>query len=119
MARTCLFIFKNAPYSSQSCKEGIDALLAASAFGIQCSVLFIDEGVWQLYGHQTPELLGLKNTQAMLNALEMYDIDTLLVHQPSLSRRGITPGNLSLKVQLVDSQALALLFAQHDLCLSF
>ena len=53
------YVFRSAPHGSSSGREGVDALLAASAYCEDISVLFIGDGVYQLIaGQQTGNILS-------------------------------------------------------------
>ncbi|MGK2913256.1 MAG: DsrE family protein, partial [Porticoccaceae bacterium] len=69
-----LFMFRHAPYGSALAREGLEAALAAGAYGQQPSVLFLDDGVWQLLAGQNGRPLNAKTHQTMLSALPLYDV---------------------------------------------
>ncbi|MDI1302119.1 MAG: sulfurtransferase complex subunit TusC [bacterium] len=111
-----LFIQHRAPYGSESPQEQLDALLVAAAFGQHVSVLFQDDGVWQLLPHQEGRALERRTLAAQLQALELYEVKALYVDAASLAERGIDSGQLALNVQVLDAAALQkLLSAQHML----
>lgn len=118
MTRT-LFIQHRAPYGSESPQEQVDAQLVAATFGIAVSVLFQDDGVWQLLSQQDGKSLGRRSLGAQLQALELYDIRDYYVDAVSLAERGLEPGQLSLPVKVLDTAALRALIAEHDLVLRF
>ena len=51
------FLFRTAPHGNTSSREGLDALLAATAFcdEEEIGVFFIDDGVLNLLDEQKPE----------------------------------------------------------------
>jgi tRNA 2-thiouridine synthesizing protein C len=117
-----LFISRHAPYGSSIAKEALDALLAASAYEQSLSVLFMDDGIFQLLQHQQAEEINQKNFSSMLNALTLYDINSIYVHTESLTKRKITINELNIdidSVQLIDGTAIGSLLAQQDQLLSF
>lgn len=67
--------------------ETIDMVLVSGVFGQPTSVVFMDDGVFQLVGNG--EKVGRKDTAKKWASLPAYDIETILVHQPSLVSRGI------------------------------
>lgn len=77
-------------------------------------MLFIDEGVWQLTEYQKPQNIARKNHSAMLGALPVYDIETVLVDRDSLSRRCIDPAHLGDLAQLIDAPQVKKVIADHD-----
>lgn len=118
MTRT-LFIQHRAPYGSESPQEQIDAQLIAATFGIAVSVLFQDDGVWQLLSQQDGKPLGRRTLGAQLQALELYEIKDYYVDAVSLAERGLEPGQLTLPVNVLDAAGLRALLAEHDLVLRF
>lgn len=118
MKRT-LFIQHRAPYGSESPQEQVDAQLVAATFGLGVSVLFQDDGVWQLLPRQDGKPLERRTLGAQLQALELYEVRGLYVDAASLAERGLEPGQLALPATVLDAPALATLIADHDLVLRF
>lgn len=115
-----LFISRHAPYGSSLAKDALDAMLAASAYDQALSVLFMDDGVFQLLKNQNTYDIAQKNFAAILPALPLYEINSIYVHYESLIKRHITINELVLDgVQIIDSKAVSSLLAQQDQLLSF
>lgn len=110
-----LFVQHRAPYSSEQPGELLDALLVSAAFGQKVSVLFQDEGVWQLLAQQDGTALQRKTLLAQLKALGLYEVEQLYVDAHSLRERGIHAQDLGLDVTAVDEAGLRKLFASHHL----
>lgn len=120
MSKKLLFISRHAPYGSSIAKEALDAALAASVYDQDLSLLFMDDGVFQLLQHQEPFAIAQKSFAAMLPVLPLYGIDNIYVHQESLKLRGITTDELVLEqVKLIDSCTVGKLMAEQDQLLSF
>ncbi len=115
-----LFISRHAPYGTSLAKEALDAILAASAYDQNLSLLFMDDGVFQLLSAQDPSYLEQKNFAAMLPVLALYEIENIYVHFESLQARQITINELILDgVQVIDSKTICSLLTQQDQLLSF
>lgn len=114
-----LFIQHRAPFGSESPQEQLDALLVCAAFGQQVSLLFQDDGVWQLLAEQQGKSLGKRTLGAQLQALELYEVKALYADAASLHERGLSAENLALPVTLVDRTALQALLAEQDMVLRF
>ncbi|MFT6101653.1 MAG: tRNA 2-thiouridine synthesizing protein C [Granulosicoccus sp.] len=114
-----LFILRHAPYGSSLAKEGIDAILATSAYEQNLSVVFIDDGVFQLTSDQHTESIEQKNISRMLAAFPIYDITQLFVCESSLQVRGICHGDIQEGITSLDHNALQQLCKQQDHLLSF
>jgi tRNA 2-thiouridine synthesizing protein C len=80
-----LFISRHPPYSSSTAREALDALLAASAYDQDLSLLFMDDGVFQLLKEQDSSMLEQKNIAAILPVLSVYDIDNIYIQDQLLS----------------------------------
>jgi len=119
-SKKILFISRHAPYGSSLAKDALDAILAASAYEQNLSLLFMDDGVFQLLAHQSPDHIGQKSFAAILPVLPLYEINSIYVHYESLVKRQITINELVLdSVQIIDSKAVSGLLAQQDQLLSF
>ncbi len=110
---------RSAPYSSQTAKEALDAVLTGAAFEIPLALLFMDDGVYQLLPEQDGTAINAKNLSSTLSVLPMYDVNNIYVEACSLSERGIDPRSLKLAVEVLDSAAIKALFADYDQILSF
>jgi tRNA 2-thiouridine synthesizing protein C len=64
-------------------------------------LLLLDDGVFQLKSGQQPEHSGYKDTAAIFNALEMYDVTAIYTEAESLAERGLVAGDLSLSVDVL------------------
>ena len=118
MTRT-LFIQYHAPYGGESPQEQLDALLVAAAFGQQISLLFQDDGVWQLLPEQQGSALGRRTLGAQLQALSLYDIDRLYVDAVSLRERQLALEKLALPVIVLEADGLRQLLREQDNILRF
>ncbi|MCD9494740.1 sulfurtransferase complex subunit TusC [Photobacterium carnosum] len=92
------FVFRQPPHGTSSGREGLDALLAASAYSEALSVFFIGDGVLQLVKHQQPEAILSRNYIATFKMLPLYDIENIYVCQQSLTERGLSVDDLLIDV---------------------
>ncbi|KMK51301.1 sulfur relay protein TusC [[Actinobacillus] muris] len=83
------FLFTQPPFGSSVSREGLDALLAASAFCDEddIAICFIDDGVFNLLAHQTPNLILQKDHIAAFKLIELYDLKHCFICQPSVLDR--------------------------------
>lgn len=114
-----LFVLRQSPYGGLLARESLDAILASSAYGQELSVLFMDDGIFQLTQEQNPEKTEQKNIQKIIAALEMYDVDRLFVCKQSLIERGLTHEQLSCKATLLDQEQIQTLLSEQNHLLSF
>lgn len=109
-----LYIAARAPYNNDTAQELLDALLVSAAFGAEVSVLFQDQGVFQLHAGQQGQLLGRKSLDAQLQALPLYDVEHVFVDAHSLHEFGLSAEHLIIPVQILAGSALAALVAHAD-----
>lgn len=114
-----LWISRRAPHGSIQAQEGLDALLMAVAFEQPVSVVFLDDGVYQLKRDQDPARIGRKNFCAGFPSLGIYDVHDIYAERESLALRGLREEDLLMPVRVVDSAALGALMETHDVVMSF
>lgn len=110
-----LFLMRRLPHHSLHVQETLDQLLTTAAFDQAVSLLFLDDGVFQLKSQQSPEFMPFKNTAAMFQSLELYDVRDIFVEAESLSSRGLTVDDLILPVRSIPRDAVNDLIQQHDI----
>lgn len=119
-SKKLLFISRHSPYGSSLAKEALDAVLATSAYDQQLSLLFMDDGIFQLLKEQDAADIGQKSFAAMLPALSFYDINTVYAHKESLDLRQISREELIFNhIQILNSHEVNELMATQDQLLSF
>ena len=117
-AKKIMFISRQPPYGQSTAKECLDALLAASAYEQDISLLFLGDGVFQLKKGQQPGT-GQKNLAAMLPVLAMYDIDNIYLQGSALIERGLTAEDLAIDCEALNANEICTLMEQQDQLLSF
>ena len=118
-SKRILLVCRHAPYGTSLARESIETALAAGALGVDITLLFINDGVWQLYNHQQVSVIAAKNHGAMLSALPLYGVERLLVDEKSLSERGIKASNLTDIAEVIDKDQVKHLLANCKVILSF
>ena len=91
------FLFRTAPHGNAISREGLDALLAATAFCDEERYLvsfFIDDGVLNLFDGQNPELLLQKDFIRTFKLLDLYDIEQRFVCADSLDQYNLILNSL-------------------------
>jgi len=113
------YLFRSAPHSSSAGREGVDALLAASAYCEDISVIFVGDGVYQLlHGQQTADILS-KDYSPMMKLFDLYDIEQVFVCEASLAERGLAQADLVVEAQSLTQPALGELLHQAGKVLTF
>ncbi len=95
-------------------RESLDLALIFGAFDQQVTVLFIDDGVYQLIDKQDPELIGAKDYLATMKALALYDIDHIVASADDMLCRGISEQPLSMSVEQLSNPQIAKLLNTFD-----
>jgi len=114
-----MFVNRKAPYGTIYALESLEVVLITATFDQDVSLVFIDDGVYELLKGQQTKGIGIKNFSPSYRALEGYDIEKLYVDQASLTRRGLTEADLLVPVEVLDDQQMGELMAQQDVILSF
>ncbi len=114
-----IYINRRAPHGTVYALEALETVLIGAAFDQDVSVLFIDDGVYQLKKDQNTESLEVKNFSKAFRALEMYDVEKLYVESESLQERGLSADDLLVDVEVLERSKIGELIEQQDVVLSF
>ena len=114
-----MFVNRKAPYGTIYALESLEVVLITATFDQDVSLVFIDDGVYELVKGQQTKGIGVKNFSPSYRALEGYDVEKLYVDSASLTQRGLTEANLLVPVELLDAQQMGELMAEQDVILSF
>ena len=102
------FLFHTVPHGNAISREGLDALLAATAFcdEEEIGVFFIDDGVLNLLDGQNPELLLQKDFIRTFKLLDLYDIEQRFVCADSLDQYNLQTEQLIISAEKIDRTSL-------------
>jgi len=114
-----LYVNRRQPHGTVYALESLETVLIGAAFDQDVSMLFIDDGVFQLKKDQSPDGLGMKNFSKTYRALEMYDVEKLFVEQESLEERGLSVDDLLVDVEVIAGAQVKALVDEQDVVLSF
>jgi len=109
---------RRAPHGSVYAQESLELALITSAFDQKVTVLFIDDGVYQLVANQQTVNAGKKNFSKAFAALPDYDIDQMVVEAESLTARGLSQSDLLMEVSILPRADIATLLDQQQVVLS-
>ncbi|MDY1045879.1 MULTISPECIES: sulfurtransferase complex subunit TusC [Pseudomonas] len=115
MAKSMLIISRQAPWAGPAAREALDIALAGGAYDLPVSMLFLDDGVYQLTDAQAPGAVQQKNLAANLQALPLFGVDELFVCAASLARRGLSDAALAIAAQTQTDEQLRELLPRFDL----
>ena len=114
-----MYVNRKAPYGTIYALESLEVVLIAAAFEQDVSLVFMDDGIFQLKKGQNTEQSDMKNFSPTYRALEMYDIEKLYVCKKSMEQRGVTEDDLIVEVEVLDEAALTDLMDSQEVVLSF
>jgi tRNA 2-thiouridine synthesizing protein C len=89
-----MFVNTKAPYGTVYALESLEVVLISAAFDQAVSLVFCDDGVFQIANNQNTEASGMKNFSPAYKALGDYDINKIYVETESLEERGLTLDNI-------------------------
>ena len=115
------FLFRTAPHGNAISREGLDALLAATAFcdEEEIGVFFVDDGVLNLLDGQNPELLLQKDFIRTFKLLDLYDIEQRFVCANSLDQYNLQIEQLIISAEKIDRTSLINKLSQAEKVFTF
>ncbi|MDA1090147.1 MAG: sulfurtransferase complex subunit TusC [Proteobacteria bacterium] len=113
-----LFVNRKAPYGTVYALESLEVVLISAAFDQDVSLVFMDDGVFQIVKDQNTDGINIKNFSRTYRALEGYDVEKLYVEKESLEARGLSEDDLLVPVEVLDSKALSELMNAQDVVIS-
>ena len=115
------FLFRTAPHGNAISREGLDALLAATAFcdEEEIGIFFVDDGVLNLLDGQNPELLLQKDFIRTFKLLDLYDIEQRFVCADSLDQYNLQAEQLIISAEKIDRTSLINKLSQAEKVFTF
>jgi tRNA 2-thiouridine synthesizing protein C len=114
-----MFVNRKAPYGTIYALESLEVVLITATFDQDVSLVFLDDGVYELLKGQNTKAIGIKNFSPTYRALDGYDVEKLYVERESLEARGLGEDQLLVDVEVLSSAEMGELMAQQDVVLSF
>ena len=123
--KTFAYINRKAPYGTVYALEVLETVLISAAFEQNVSVIFIDDGVYQIKKGQNTEALGMKNFLPTYGVIEMEKEDAeededieytwrIIVEKESMEARGLTEDDFQVDVEVLSAAELADVIEGHD-----
>ena len=114
-----MFLNRKAPHGTVYALEGLEVVLITAAFDQDVSMVFTDDGVYQLLKGIDSKGIEVKDFSKTYRALEGYDIEKLYVDQASMDARGLTEDDLIVDVTVLSVAEMANLMDEQDVVISF
>ncbi|HHF4933311.1 TPA: sulfurtransferase complex subunit TusC [Haemophilus influenzae] len=102
------FLFRTSPHGTSISREGLDAILAATAFcePNDIGIFFIDDGVLNLIDNQQPEIIQQKDFIRTFKLLDLYDVEQRFICTASLKKFKLDNRELILSCEKIDRSLL-------------
>ncbi|WP_431224699.1 sulfurtransferase complex subunit TusC [Serratia sp. L9] len=114
------FVFTQGPHGNAAGREGLDAMLAASALSEDIGAFFIGDGVLQLLPGQQPEKILARDYIATFGVLPLYDIENRYLCEVALQERGLQQvTDWVLEAEILPADALRQKLASYDVVMTF
>lgn len=114
-----MFVNRKPPYGTIYALEALEVVLISAAFDQDVSLVFMDDGVYQLKKGQQTKGIETKNFSPAYRALEGYDIEKLYIDRESMEARGLAEADLLVDVTVLSRAEMGELMDQQDVVLSF
>lgn len=114
-----LYVNRKAPYGTIYALESLEVVLIGAAFEQDVTLVFLDDGVYQLTKGQDSSDSDMKNFSPTYRALEMYDVEKLYVEKEALEARGLSEEDLLVDVEVKSADEIRDLMEEMDVVLSF
>jgi tRNA 2-thiouridine synthesizing protein C len=113
-----MFVNRKAPYGTVYALESLEVVLITATLDQDTSLVFLDDGVYELVKGQDTKAIGVKNFSPSYRALEGYDVEKLYVERESLEARGLAEGDLIVDVTVLGGAELGALMDEQDVVVS-
>lgn len=103
-----VFLFRTSPHGTSISREGLDAILAATAFcePNDIGIFFIDDGVLNLIDNQQPEIIQQKDFIRTFKLLDLYDVEQRFICTASLQKFKLDNRELILSCEKINRSLL-------------
>ncbi|AIT67064.1 TPA: sulfurtransferase complex subunit TusC [Haemophilus influenzae] len=102
------FLFRTSPHGTSISREGLDAILAATAFcePNDIGIFFINDGVLNLIDNQQPEIIQQKDFIRTFKLLDLYDVEQRFICTASLQKFKLDNRELILSCEKINRSLL-------------
>jgi tRNA 2-thiouridine synthesizing protein C len=128
-----MYLNRRAPYGTIYAWESLEVVLIGAAFDQEVSLMFVDDGVYQLVKGSDPSGIEMKNFTPTYRTLGDYGVRHMFVDKASLEARGLTQDDLievawedweteeevDNIVELIDTDKVTELLDESDVVFSF
>jgi tRNA 2-thiouridine synthesizing protein C len=133
IVKKLMYLNRKAPYGTIYAWESLEVVLIGAAFDQEVSLVFLDDGVFQLVKGQDTSGIGMKNFSPTYRTLGDYEVKNIYVDRDSLEARGLnqedlvqiawedfeTEEEIENIVQIIDADRVRALMDESDAVFSF
>lgn len=113
-------VFSSAPYGNNKGKDGLNIALSISCYTNKVSIFFIQDGIFQIFNKQNPNLIFLKNHSNSFNVLPVCNINNFYLCSTCLLKRGFTKNiNFVVQVKYLNISEIMSRINTYDCILNF
>lgn len=116
------FLFTQPPFGTATSREGLDALLAASAFCAEdeIAICFLNDGLFNLLAQQQPNNILQKDHISTFKLIELYNLTECFICEESIHERELINAEWILPNTHITSQKeIFAILAQAEKILTF
>jgi len=128
--RKVMITVRKAPHGSIYVHEAIEVMFIVASYGMELSVVFMDDGVMALKSGQNTSKLGIKGFMASIGALVDFEVEKVYVDRQSLLDRNMSEADLvsigededteePIRPRVLDSREIAEMMADQHSIMSF
>ncbi|WP_018652114.1 sulfurtransferase complex subunit TusC [Actinobacillus capsulatus] len=116
------FLFTQPPFGTTISREGLDALLAASAFCAEdeIAICFLNDGIFNLLEQQQPNIILQKDHISTFKLIDLYDLTECFICEESINQRALSTAEWILpNANIIPQTELFAILAQAEKVLTF
>lgn len=113
-----LIINTSAPFCGSYAQEGIELALALASFEQQVSLLFCQDGCWQLLKNTKADIVFRKDFLRNLHALQLSGVNDVYVNAEDLAERDLSVACCSITVKSITGSEQQQLIQTADVVLT-
>ncbi|MFN3235174.1 MAG: sulfurtransferase complex subunit TusC [Gammaproteobacteria bacterium] len=114
-----LIFSHNSPYDGIEAEEALDFALATASLEQEVSLVFIDDGIYQLLAQQYPEKIMRRHHGKMIKLLEVYGVKNIYADDASIKRLNFDRYPFVIGFKRLAPEEIQPLTQSHDVVMHF
>ncbi|MCJ7618130.1 MAG: DsrE family protein [Desulfobacterales bacterium] len=116
MNKVCVLI-RVGPYGMAASGEGFRVIIGLASFGVETSVILLDDGVFVAIKGQNPSLIEMQSIEKAYDSLGDFGAK-LYIYRGSMEERGISETEI-IDAELIDEDNLKTMLNNTDAVITF